>query len=85
MFLLAHTRKVKQDEAPDLEHIRDSSFVTQEADKVILIRRKGKKTKQTIEWTNESDVFVLKNRLTGRMGSIRMVYSETTRFLEEVL
>jgi replicative DNA helicase len=39
MFLVAHMQKTKNDEEPGLGHIRDSSFVEQEADTVLYVWR----------------------------------------------
>lgn len=39
LFLLCHTTKGKSDEDPTYESIRDSSFVAQESDCVLMIRR----------------------------------------------
>lgn len=83
LFILAHTHKIKQEETPDLSNLRDSSFIAQEADKVIIIRRKGKKTKGEIEFTNESTVYILKNRMTGVLGKYQMFYDFNTGFLKE--
>ena len=84
LFILAHTHKIKQEETPDLSNLRDSSFIAQEADKVFIIRRKGKKVKGEVEFTDISDVYVLKNRLTGQLGKIAYRFSYETGFLQEV-
>lgn len=39
IFLLCHTTKGKSDESPTYESIRDSSFVSQESDCVLMIKR----------------------------------------------
>ena len=39
IFLLCHTTKGKSDEEPSYESIRDSSFVSQESDCVLMISR----------------------------------------------
>lgn len=40
IMLIAHTQKLKDDKIPDWTDIRDSSFITQEADMVMMIYRK---------------------------------------------
>lgn len=66
IVLIAHTTKVKADENLDLDMIRDSSFIAQEADVVFMIRR-DKDTE------NEAIVGIRKNRKSGKLGNITMV------------
>lgn len=70
IFLIAHTKKIYQDERLDLSSIRDSSLVSQEADYVFLIERLKKDRKlaevnQATEWTNQTRITLAKNRRTG--------------------
>ena len=79
IFLIAHTKKIYQDEELDLSSIRDSSLISQEADYVFLIERLKKdkpKVKKKLasvidksgtEWTNTAKVTLAKNRRTGIM------------------
>ena len=74
IFLICHTQKIKQDETPDLSHLRDSSFVAQEADIVFYVRRVSEITAGEIEYKNESTIRILKNRKTGNLGKVRMTF-----------
>ena len=77
MFLVVHMKKKFKDEAPDLDDLRDSSFVEQEADIVLLLTRG--QTKDTDNYvgkkilTNEVAIAVEKNRRTGKMGSVKLI------------
>ena len=75
IVLIAHLKKTRTDEHPSLEDLRDSSFVAQEADTVILLWRETKK--RNGEWviSNNVNVSVQANRRTGRTGNIKMVYT----------
>jgi len=83
LFVLAHTAKIRQEETPDISNLRDSSFIAQESDKVIIVRRKGNKKNGEIEFTDSTDIFVLKNRLTGVLGKINSRFDYNTGFLLE--
>jgi replicative DNA helicase len=69
--LIAHTTKVKFDAEPDLSAIRDSSFISQEADTVLMIWRKRK-----LEMSNEATLAVLANRRTGHNGIINLLLKD---------
>lgn len=43
IMLIAHVQKIKDDKVPDWTDIRDSSFITQEADVVLMMYRKKNK------------------------------------------
>ena len=79
IFLIAHTKKVYQDESLSLSSIRDSSLISQEADYVFLIERlressKGKLDIEDSGWTNESKVTLAKNRRTGQLLFLKFDY-----------
>lgn len=83
IFLIAHLKKTKLDTHPDLEDLRDSSFVAQESDTVIMIWRqteKGKKGEVVI--TDNVNVSVQANRRTGKTGNIKMIY-DNGKFIEK--
>jgi len=61
IFLMAHLEKTKADIEPDVGNLRDSSFVSQEADNVFLIWRKKKNPTQAV-------LKVCKNRRLGVMN-----------------
>jgi archaellum biogenesis ATPase FlaH len=61
IFLLCHTTKGKHEETLSYESIRDSSFVSQESDCVILVRR----TPQVAH--NAAEILVEFHRRTGTM------------------
>lgn len=72
IFLIAHTKKIYQDEKLDLSSLRDSSFISQESDYVLLVERLKKDSGAKLEmsgteWTNLSRVSVAKNRRTGKL------------------
>lgn len=66
IFLVAHSTKIKFDEEPELDSIRDSSFIPQDADVVLIVWRGT--DKRTKEFTNKTIVKVAKSRRTGIMG-----------------
>lgn len=92
IFLIAHMRKKDtEQEIPTIDDLRDSSFVAQEADAVMLMWRKqieqskdDKKLKIPPEWTNESVLSVVKNRRTGKLGYLELIFnSEKNEFFEK--
>jgi len=80
IFLIAHTTKLSYDQAPQLSDIRDSSFISQEADSVLMIWRL--KAKGTDQFTNEARLVVQANRRNGNTGGINLVFNEG-RFYEK--
>ena len=93
IFLLAHLRKTNIEEAiPTIDDLRDSSFVGQEADIVMLIWRLIKKPEDgrrrskddPPEWTNESRLSVVKNRRTGALKTFKIQYDfRINEFVEQ--
>lgn len=75
VVLIAHLRKTRFDEMPELSDLRDSSFVAQEADVVLIMKRLTQKTNHgTQKFTNEAVVTVQKNRRTGAMCSFKVSF-----------
>jgi len=74
IVLIAHLKKTKVETQPDLEDLRDSSFIAQEADTVLMLWRETKRQNGKIEITNNVNVSVQANRRTGKTGNIQMVY-----------
>ena len=80
IFLIAHTTKTKLETEPDNEHLRDSSFIAQEADCVMFVWRVPDRalletSPRVVEYTNESVLKITKHRRTGVMGKkIHLLY-----------
>lgn len=73
IFLVAHIKKTKASDMPGLEDMRDSSFVAQEADIVLMVSRL---IQEGNEFSSEAIVSVLAHRRTGKMGSVRLLYRD---------
>lgn len=92
IFLIAHIRKMDLEEsAPTIDSIRDSSFVGQEADAVMLIWRKFKtrtrqevREKMPVEWTNEARIDLVKNRRMGSLGGFDIMYNFNSNEFTEI-
>lgn len=73
IVLIAHTKKIYEDEELSLASIRDSSLISQEADFVFLIERERLEKKMKLvaskgtEWTNNAKIQLAKNRRTGTL------------------
>jgi replicative DNA helicase len=74
IILIAHLKKTRVDRAPDLEDLRDSSFIAQESDTVILLWRESIRTGREVVITNNVTVSVQANRRTGKTGNVKMVF-----------
>ena len=75
IFLIAHTSMPKSKDSPGLEDIRDSSFVTQEADAVLVVHRILPKGKSI--YGNESWITILKHRRMGTIGRrVKVLYKD---------
>lgn len=82
IFIIAHLKKTRAEEQPDIESLRDSSFVAQEADTVIMLWREAKKVAGQLVITNNVNVSIQKNRRTGKTGNVKFVFYNG-RFLEQ--
>lgn len=83
IVLIAHLKKTNMLVSPSLEDLRDSSFIAQEADTVILLWRKtirGDDGQMMI--SNETLLSVQANRRTGRTGNVQLNFNNG-RFYEE--
>ena len=74
-------KKTKLTTAPDLEDLRDSSFIAQEADTVIMLWRKTERESGEVVISNEVVISVQANRRTGKTGNITLKF-DNGRFLE---
>jgi len=83
IFLIAHTTKTRFDEEPELDSIRDSSFIPQDSDIVLIVWRA--KDKATGEFTNKTIVKVCKSRRTGTMGKKAVLLYRNGIYVEEGL
>lgn len=77
IVLLAHTTKIKPTEDPTVASLRDSSFIAQESNTVLYVRRVGTET----NYTNQTEVFVIANRRNGNNGSTNLIYDPQERLL----
>ena len=70
VFLMAHTTKTKYDEMPTENDLRDSSFISQESDKTLMVWRERKKDKKTkeYEFSGKTRIIVSNDRQTGTFG-----------------
>lgn len=74
IFLVSHLRKtmLEKEKLPELDDLRDSSFIAQESDIVLFIKRlKG----DGDAMTDFSALRVAKNRRTGNLGVVKLYYA----------
>lgn len=76
IFIIAHLKKTQLEKQPDLEDLRDSSFIAQESDTVIMLWRETKREVGQVITTNNVNVSIQANRRTGKTGNIKMIYNE---------
>lgn len=76
IFLVSHMKKLTYDRAPEVDDLRDSSFVGQEADIVMFIKR----VRAEGQYTNNATLYISKNRRTGNLGVIDRFYLDGNEF-----
>ena len=78
IIIIAHTAKIKHETTPDLSDIRDSSFIAQESDTCMIIRRCGEMNKYTKEmiYYETANLYLLKNRRKGTLGKIELIMKD---------
>lgn len=82
IVLIAHLKKTNVEVSPTLEDLRDSSFIAQEADTVIMLWRESYREHNEVKITNNVTLSVQANRRTGKTGNVKMVYIDG-RYIEE--
>lgn len=80
IFLLGHLTKVQTTQNPDIENIKGSSAMAQEADLTMIVWRKTERVAGKIEIGNETNLSLQANR-RGGTGNLGFVYN-AGRFLE---
>lgn len=80
IFLMGHLNKVRIDQNPDIENIKGSSAMAQEADLTIILWRKTERQNGKLEIGNETNLSLQANR-RGKTGNVEFKY-ENGRFLE---
>jgi len=82
ILLIAHTGKMDADREPDINSIRDSSFITQESDFVLVMwRERAKRTRQygdqeELTYLNTAWVSLEKNRRTGVCKKFKIGFAD---------
>ena len=79
IFIMCHITKIPPGETPSTNHLRDSSFIGQESDFVLMISRPPMDENDPKSGDDRSaKLRVLENRNTGKRGLINMVYDFNT-------
>jgi replicative DNA helicase len=81
IVLVAHLKKVQVDKQPNVEDIKGSTSITQQADTVIVLWRETKKEAGEVIITDNVNVSIQKNRRFGKCGNIKMRY-DNGKFFE---
>lgn len=74
IVLVAHLKKTNMQVSPTLEDLRDSSFVAQEADTVMMMWRQAKREHGQMTITNNTLISVQANRRTGTTGNVKLTF-----------
>lgn len=83
IVLVAHLKKTNMVVSPTLEDLRDSSFIAQEADTVMMLWRKTYRDDDgDMIISNETLLSVQANRRTGNTGNVKLIFKDG-RFLEK--
>ncbi len=83
IFLIAHLTKTQMDKQPDLEDLRGSASIAQEADTVMLLWRQMERgVNGEVVITDKVNLSVQANRRTGKTGNVKLLY-DNGKFIEE--
>ena len=88
IVLVSHISKTTIDKPPDLNDLRDSSFIAQESNFVIFLWRQRDKSQEMPVYLNDVLLSVQANRRNGKTGLVKLKYIdglmfELDRFREE--
>ncbi len=85
IFLIAHLTKLKYEQEPTVNDLRDTSFLGQESDSVLIIQRlKSNSPEFENEFTNRAKLSVQTHRRTGVMGKSVGLILQDGFFVEEI-
>lgn len=73
IFLLGHLTKVNSTQNPDIENIKGSSAMAQEADLTMIVWRKTERVAGRVEIGNETNLSLQANR-RGKTGNVEFIY-----------
>ena len=85
IFLITHLKKTRLEDEPNIDDLRDSSFIAQESDVVMIMWRNKIKNASAVggwNYSSQASLIVTKNRPTGKLGGMGLIYNEN-KFLEE--
>ena len=72
IFIVAHMKHIRMIGSPDLEDLRDSSFIGQEADIVLMMKR----DESNDTFLNTAELFIKAHRRTGENGWIKLIHTD---------
>lgn len=76
IVIVAHLKKTNMQVSPTLEDLRDSSFIAQEADTVMMMWRQAKRESGQMVVTNNTIISIQANRRTGNTGNVKMTFKD---------
>lgn len=87
VFLISHLTKIKFEEEPSENDLRDSSFVAQEADQVWIVYRRpdeGKSLRDENPFSNRARLVICKSRRTGVLRARVSLVKSNQNLVEEI-
>ncbi len=78
VLLLVHINQHEEGKAPTLQDLKGSSAILQESDIVLMVWRKNEMVNQVRVYDNKTMLSVLANRWNGKIGSVGLIFDETT-------
>jgi len=72
IFIVAHMKHIRLAGTPDLEDIRDSSFIGQEADIVLMMKRNEDVNNEC--YFDTAELWVRAHRRTGKTGVVNLIH-----------
>lgn len=84
IIIAVHISQLEEQKPPTLKDLKNSSAIKQESDMVLMLWRKNRIYKKIARYENETLISVMKNRRTGKNGSIGLRFdSDTGRYVED--
>ena len=75
IVLIAHLKKTEVTVSPTLEDLRDSSFIAQEADTVMMLWRETIREDNEVKISNNATLSIQANRRTGSTGNVKLTFN----------
>lgn len=84
IFVIVHLKKTFLESQPEIEDLRDSSFIAQESDTVLMLWRESWRDEGgEVQISERANLSVQANRRTGKTGNVKLIFKNGRYYEQE--